>query len=215
MILSVAPCHSKEDRRMKISNIIDLGGGRHKVTLEDGTTFPLYKKEISKWDLKEGQVLFEKDFKEIKESILLKRAKKRALYLLEKTGRSESNLASKLKEGFYPEDIVENAVNYAKSFGYLDDENFARNLLESRMYKKSKQEIIATLKQKGLEQETIKDVFDKHYDEDSEKEAIKHHMDKKRIDLESITPKELNKFYSYLARKGFSFDSISSQIKKH
>ena len=194
---------------MKISHINDLGGGRHKVVLEDGTVFPLYKKELTKWNLKEGQVLLEKDFNEIKENVLLKRAKKRALYLLEKTGRSESNLASKLKEGFYPEDIVEGAVNYAKSFGYLDDENFARNLLESRMYKKSKREITASLKQKGIGEGTIKEVFEKYYDEDGEKEAIQYLMEKKRIDLESITPKELNKFYSYLARKGFSYDVIS------
>ena len=194
---------------MKINNISDLGGGRYKIALEDGTVFPLYKKELSKWDLKEDETLSEQDFNEIKESILLKRAKKRALYLLEKTGRSESNLASKLKEGFYPEDIVESAVNYAKSFGYLDDENFARSLLESRMYKKSKREITATLKQKGIGQEVIKEVFEKYYDEDGEKEAILYLMNKKKTNLETITPKELNKLYSYLARKGFTYDLIS------
>ena len=195
---------------MKISHISDLGGGRHKITLEDKTTFPLYKKELIKWNIKAGEILSEKDYKEIKESILLKRAKKRALYLLEKMGRSESNLASKLREGFYPDDVVESAVNYAKSFGYLNDENLARNLLESRMYTKSKREITANLKQKGIGQDDIKEVFEKYYDEDGEKEAIYYLMDKKKIDLESITPKELNKFYSYLARKGFSCDLISS-----
>ena len=195
---------------MKIDKITDLGGARYKIFLENGTTFILYKKEIEKWKIIPGEELSEEDFAEIKENILLKRAKKRGLYLLEKYSRSESNLTDKLREGGYPGDVVEQAVIYIKSFGYLDDEKLARNIVESRMYQKSYREVVALLKSKGIEQETIHQVMETYYDEDGEKEAIKHLMNKKRIELESITVNEKNKFFHYLARKGFSYDSIQS-----
>jgi len=195
---------------MNISKIIDLGQGRHKITLEGGTFFVLYKKELGKWKLSEGTQLSEEDFSKIKKDILLNRAKKRGLYLLERSGRSENNLAKKLREGGYPDDVVEQAIAYMKSFGYLDDENLARSIVENRRDRKSFKEIIATLRTKEISADLIHQVMEKYYDEEHEREAIKTLMNKKRIDPTNITRDEKNKFFNYLARKGFSYDSIQS-----
>ena len=200
-------------RIVEIKQISDLGQGRHKITLEDDSVFVLYKKELEKWELVEGNQLSEEDFIKIKNEILLKRAKKRGLHLLEKQGRSQSNLRAKLKEGFYPDDVIEQAMAYIESFGYLNDQILARNIVESRRAQKSHMEIVATLKSKGIQQETIWQVMEEVYDESYEKEAIKYLMNKKRIHLESITQKEKNKFFNYLTRKGFSYDSIKSLMQ--
>ena len=198
---------------MYINQITDLGQGRHKITLEEGSVFVLYKKELEKWDLAEESHLSEEDFIKIKNDILLKRAKKRGLYLLEKQGRSQSNLMAKLQEGFYPDDVIRQAMAYIESFGYLDDQNLARNIVESRRTQKSAMEIVSTLKLKGIQQETINQVMEEYYDESYEKEAIKYLMNKKRIHLESIAQQEKNKFFNYLVRKGFSYDSIKSLMQ--
>jgi regulatory protein len=197
---------------MKINEITELGGARSRVCLEDGTSFILYNKEIKKWQLVSQGELSKEDFREIKETILLKRAKKRGLYLLERYSRSERNLRDKLKEGGYPSDVIEGAIDYISSFGYIDDTNLARNIVESRMYQKSSKEIIATLKLKGIDQAIINQVMSKYYDQEYEKEAIKHLMKKKRIAVESITHQEKNKFFNQLARKGFSYDSIQGAL---
>ena len=198
---------------MKIKKITDIGNARQKVFLEDGTSFILYKKEIEQWELVPGGECSEEDFAQIKENILLKRAKKRGLYLLEKYSRSESNLTDKLREGGYPEDVIWQAIAYIKSFGYLDDQILARNIVESRRTQKSFREIVATLISKGIEQETIDQTMEKYYNEEYEEEAIMYLMNKKRIELESITWNEKNKFFHYLARKGFSYDSIQRLMK--
>ena len=200
---------------MKVEDILDLGGGRYKIVLDNGTVFSLYKKELEQLEIAKGVQLSQKELCEIKETILLKRGKKRGLYLLEKQGRSERNLIGKLQEGFYPEDVIVQIIDYVKSFGYLNDENLARNIVESRMYQKSYREIIGTLKSKEIKQETIDEVMDKYYAQDGEKEAIKYLMNKKRIDLESITEKDKNRFFNYLVRKGFSYDSILSSFNKN
>jgi len=199
---------------MKVEEIVDLGGGRHKIVLDNGTVFPLYKKELEQLQLAKGGQLSQEELCEIKETILLKRGKKRGIYLLEKQSRSERNLIEKLQEGFYPEDVIVQIIDYAKSFGYLNDENFAGHIVESKKFQKSYREIIAILKSKGIEQETIDEVMEKYYQQDEEKEAIKYLMNKKRINLDSITEKDKNKFFNYLARKGFSYDSILSLLRQ-
>ena len=198
---------------MKVIEILDLGGGRHKIVLDNGTVFPLYKKELEQLGLAKGAQLSWEGLCEIKKTILLKRGKKRGLYLLEKQSRSERNLIEKLQEGFYPEDVIVQVVEYLKSFGYLSDENLAGHIVESRMLQKSYREIVATLKSKGIKEETINEAMEKYYNQDGEKEAIKYLMDKKRINMDSITEKDKSKFFNYLARKGFSYDSIISSFK--
>jgi len=199
---------------MKVEEIIDLGGGRHKIVLDNGTVFPLYKKELEQLKLTKGGQLSKEVLCEIKETILLKRGKKRGLYLLEKQSRSERKLIEKLKEGFYPEDVIVQVVEYVKSFGYLSDKNLASHIVESKRFQKSYQEIIATLKSKGIEQGTIDEVMEKYDKQEEEKEAIQYLMNKKRINLDSITEKDKNKFFDYLARKGFSYDSILSSLRQ-
>ena len=200
---------------IKIDKITDIGNGRHEVFLEDGTTFVLYKKEIEKLGLVPDGECSEGDFAKIKEDILLKRAKKRGLHLLERSGRSEGNLTKKLREGGYPDDVVEQAIAYIKSFGYLDDESLARSIVENRRDRKSSKEIVATLRTKEISTVLIHQVMEKYYDDEHEKEAIKTLMNKKRIDPANMTRDEKNKFFNYLARKGFSYDSIQGIFQQY
>lgn len=75
--------------------------GKYKVCLEGGTDFVLYRKELAKFDLKEGQDLSEDTYEQILREVQIPRAKKRAMHLLEKMDRTEQQLISKLKENGY------------------------------------------------------------------------------------------------------------------
>ena len=77
----------------------------------------------------------------IRTEVLLKRAKLRAMHLLEDMDRTESALREKLRQGLYPSDVTEAAIEYVKSFGYLDDVRYAENFVRSRQNVKSKKEI--------------------------------------------------------------------------
>ena len=62
---------------------------------------------------------------------LAKRAKHRALYLLERADRTEQELRSKLEKTYEPE-IVEEAIAYVRQYHYIDDKRYAVNYLGSR-----------------------------------------------------------------------------------
>ncbi len=62
----------------------------------------------------------------------MKRAKLRAMHLLTAMARTESGLREKLRQGMYTEDVVDQAIAYVKSFGYIDDYKYAEQFVQSR-----------------------------------------------------------------------------------
>ena len=106
---------------MQVVQIEELDKKRVRIQLEDGCSFPLYKGESRKYGLQEGVELTREQFQEICQETLIKRARKRTMQLLEKMDRTEEQLRTKLKQGFYPEDIIEDVLENIERNGiYVD-----------------------------------------------------------------------------------------------
>ena len=144
---------------------------------------------------------------------MLKRAKLRAMHLLTDMGRTESQLRSKLALGGYPEDIVGEAVEYVKSFGYIDDMEYARSFIESRKDKKSRKELYAALSQKGVEKELIEQAFEECYGNEDSRAAIEAILQKKKYDPRTADHAQTQKILGYLVRKGFHYEDIRQVIQ--
>ena len=117
---------------MIVTKVEPLSKTKYKIYLNHQFAFVLYKGELRSYKISDGRELSEEELDEIREKILLKRAKKRAMHLLEDMDRSEAGLREKLKAGLYPEDLIEAAVTYVKSFGYLNDVRYAENFILAR-----------------------------------------------------------------------------------
>ena len=133
---------------MRITRIEPVTKTKYRVSVDEQFAFVVYKGELSRFHLKEECELTEDTYAKIKE-VLLKRAKLRAMHLLNDMARTESQLRDKLKLGGYPSEITEAAITYVKSFGYINDDAYIRNFIDSRKDKKSRREIYALLRQKG------------------------------------------------------------------
>ena len=142
-----------------------------------------------------------------------KQAKKKALRLLECMDRTEAQLRLKLKQSGYTEEIVEEAVSYVKSFGYIDDVRYAERFVESRKSAKSKQEIYAALLQRGLTKDAIEHAMEICYAEYSEMQTIQCIIRKKNISIETCDDAGKRKIYNYFARKGFRNEDIRQVIQ--
>ena len=198
---------------MYVTKIEPVTKAKYKVFLEEQFAFVLYKGELSRYQIQEGAQLSEDTIREIKKEILEKRAKLRAMHLLERMDRTEAELYTKLKRDLYPEDIIETAMQYVKSFGYIGDKGYAKRFVESRQGTKSKLEIKMALLQKGISKEIVSEVLETHYDGQDESVAIQRLLEKKRFSVERATEEEKRKMYGYLMRKGFSYEDIRRVIK--
>ena len=188
---------------------------KYKVYLDGAFAFVLYKGEMARFGIAEGEDIPEETVEKIRTEVILKRAKLRAMHLLEDMDRTESELREKLRQGRYPEEAVEGAVAYVKSFGYLDDARYAENFVRSRKAVKSRREIRMLLSRKGIEDKWIEKAFEICYENEDEQEAVLRILRKKKVDPGTADDAQMQKIYGFLARKGFRFDTVRQVIQNY
>lgn len=140
------------------------------------------------------------------------RAKKRALYLLERMDRTEQQLREKLKSSDYPEEVIEEAIEYVKSFHYLDDERYAENFTRYKKENMSRQQIKQKLMLKGVSKDIIQNAIEEEYDVD-ESIHIRNILEKKHFSYETADEGEFRRVYGYLLRRGFRSNDILKEMK--
>ena len=198
---------------MKVTSLESVTKTKYKVYLDEQFAFVLYKGELSRYRIQEGVELSQEIIDVIKQEVLLKRAKLRAMHLLNAMDRTESQLCLKLKQNLYSDDVIEKAVQYVKSFGYVEDQGYAERFIHNHQQSKSKREIYVALSQKGVSREQIELAMETCYEEVDELDAIRKIAEKKRFSPEESTDAEKKKLYDYLLRKGFRSEDIRQVIQ--
>lgn len=198
-----------------ITQIDELDKKRCKIYVDQEYAFTIYKGELKDFELRINCPIEDKVYHIIKTEILPKRAKKRCLNLLQRRPYTERKLREKLEEGYYTEDIIEQAISYVKSFHYIDDYEYACQYIFYHKESESRKKIEEKLMMKGVGRDTLQKAFLNSYHD--EKEAIEIEMEqakkllqKKKYEPENTEWKEKQRIYAYLLRKGIS----SSVIKK-
>lgn len=198
---------------MIVTNIEPVTKTKYKVFIDEQFAFLLYKGELSRYHLVTGENIEEHTYRTIKTEVILKRAKLRAMHLLNDMDRTESGLRTKLRQGHYTEDIIDEALAYVKSFGYIEDTNYAMRYIQSKRHTKSRKEIYAGLCQKGVSKEQIELAMESAYETEGEIPAIQAILRKKRYHATDATDVERQKIFAYLMRKGFRYEDIRQVIQ--
>ena len=140
------------------------------------------------------------------------RAKKRALHLLERMDRTEHQLREKLRASEYPEEVIEEAIEYVKGFHYLDDKRYAEIFTRYKKEGLSRQQIKQKLMQKGVSRDIIENAIEEEYDMD-ESGHIRKLLEKKHFTYEASDEGEFRRVYNYLLRRGFRSNDILREMK--
>lgn len=193
---------------MLITQISEVDKKRMMIHTEEGVSFVLYKGEIRRFALQEGEEIASEIYEEIRTDILIKRARKRAMFLLEKMDRTESQLRNKLRQGFYGEDLIDDAIAYVKKYHYIDDNRYAQTYVRYQKERKSKRQIKMDLMQKGVDREIIEQAIEAEYEPESEQELILKWIEKRKYKIGESDIKEKQKMYQFLMRKGFRSEDI-------
>ena len=116
---------------MRIVEIVPVTKTKYRVVTDEQLAFMLYKGELSRYRLKENGELSAEIFQEIFREILVKRAKLRAMHLLTRMDYTEAELEKKLMKGEYTPQAVKIAMDYVRSYHYLDDERYVARYLSA------------------------------------------------------------------------------------
>lgn len=212
---------------MIISKVNLLSKNRYEIYIDEKLAFVLYKSELCKYGIKAGFEISEELYSDIVKNTLYKRALLRCSHLLERRDYTSYELYKKLKEGAYPIDAADYAINKLISYGYVNDESYARRYIESYISSRSLNRIKQDLYKKGIKS----DIFDKAWNILSEdgievdEEGLINKLLEKRHYFDKISDiknnegsrddlvKEYNKQFNYLMTKGFKSENIKKALK--
>lgn len=197
---------------MLITNIEEYKKGKYKIYINEQFAFVLYKGELRRYGIEVGCEITNEEYEDIIAEAVLKRAKKRLMYLLKSRDYTEAELRGKLKEGCYPAEVQDMALNYVKSYNYVNDAEYARRYVETKSSVKSIKLIKMELRNKGISDSIIRDILENT--DNDECELIIKNIKKKNYDIFTEDVKEKNKMFMFLARKGFSYDKICEAVSR-
>lgn len=201
---------------MIVTQIVELGRARSKVYIENEFAFVLYKGELRLFHVREGEEISEEDYRKILTEILPKRAKLRAMNLLKNKEYTAWELRKKLRDGDYPENIIDEAIKYVESYRYIDDLRYAVDYITAHEDMRSRRRIEHDLMNKGISGSILEQawlIWEGKGGIQDEEAMIAKLLDKRHYDPETSDIKEKQKTYAFLMRKGFSDDAVRKAMK--
>ena len=139
-----------------------------------------------------------------------------AFLLLKFRLRSEQELAQRLKQKGFSEELCQETVNFLKDKQFIDDRVFTKCWVASRLkrpfgLRRIRQELV----QKGLDTEVIEETFAQIKDDYDEGRIVSQLAKQRFSKLKGVEPlKAKARVYAYLMRRGFSPDIIGEIVNK-
>nr|MCR4775469.1 RecX family transcriptional regulator [Saccharofermentans sp.] len=125
----------------------------------------------------------------------------------------------KLSDGGYPPEAVDAAIEYLRSFHYIDDMRYAEDYVRFKSRSFSRRQIMMKLAEKGIGKDICEAAFAKYDEEngledgDVQKELIRKLIAKRCPNgTSNLDHDERRKLYSYLYGKGFSISDIDDVL---
>ncbi len=207
---------------------LELQEGKEKkhIVLLDGEVYcRCYLKDLKSAGIEEGKEVNASMLCRLQQEVLLPRAKRRSLLLLNKKWYTRQEMQKKLKADGYPEQVIAETLSYLEEFRYIEDFSYAREYASSLLPRCSEREAYQKMLQKGFGKETIteamkaarEEYFFENGGEEKEPEppelfAIRTYLRKKGYHPEQTNGEKKQKMVMALYRKGFSMSDIRTVI---
>jgi len=167
---------------------------------------------VAAW-LRVGQELDEQKIERLQAEDARERAFQQAMLYLSYRARSESEIRQNLRKHETPETVIEETLERLRRDGFANDNQFARAWVENRsnFRPRSRRMMALELRQKGLDDETMKSALSEVDDEALAYEAARKRAGRLKILEWSEFRKKLSEF---LARRGFSYSVIAPVVTR-
>lgn len=195
---------------LKIISVEKYKGSTYRVDIENSEPTFLNSEIISKYNVRSSMEVSEDLWDEIVYSNEFRRARERAMYLLDYRDYSYSELYKKLLNN-YGEQICYDVCDKLAELGFINDRRYAESL--ARKYMEVKKlgyfRAVQEMRLKGLSKELIDEVLSGY--EDTVHERLAELVEKKYIrKLEDEDG--VKKVKNALARQGYSYSDINAVL---
>lgn len=193
---------------------------RYNIFIEGEFAFGLYDDSLLKHGLRSGDELTESKVEQIRKEDEFIFGKRSAYNFLSRRQRTVKEVEKKLKQLEVSDLTISEVINYFLETGYLNDEDFSKEFIESKIRRRptGRRIIKSGLRFKGIEDEMAEDLLKKNYSENLElskaEEAAKKYLSKNEKRFKDILDKR-SKLYRHLVSRGFPMDLVQKVVKDH
>jgi regulatory protein len=163
--------------------------------------------------LRVGQELDEKKIEQLQVEDARERALQQALLFLSYRARSESEIRKNLEKHEIPQAVIEETLERLKRDGLANDGEFAKAWVENRseFRPRSRRLMAMELRQKGLDDDSVKSAVENVNDEPlAYQAAIKRAARYKDMEWQGFR----KKLSDFLARRGFSYSVVAPVVTR-
>ena len=198
---------------MRVSTIKPLpNSGRYRLTFADGSQKTLERAAVLDCGLYAGMELSPEDWQRVLEVQQRASAKARAVRITASTAVSEQELRRRLRQRGEDPDSADEAVDWLKDLGALDDAALARRVVQQAQAKGyGKARIKQILYQKGVDRACWDQALE---DLDPGDEAIDAFL-QKRLGGRTPDRKEQQRVIDALRRRGFGWEEIRRGLDRY
>lgn len=185
---------------------------RVNIHLDGEYSFGLYVTNAVR--LKIGQILSESEIDDLLNKDQIESAFQKSLRFIAYKPRTQFDVKKKLNEGGYSEQVIDQILEKLIEKGYLNDQQYAENWIESKSLNKprSKKLISLELRKKKIDQEIIEEVVDHmHSDEELAYRAAERYF-KRLSNFEADIFKR--RLTGFLIRRGFSYSTVKPIVEE-
>lgn len=187
---------------------VELSGGG----LAQEMKIYIHSEIIRKYNVAKGMELSEEEADRLIYENDLRRARERALYLMESRDHSYRELFDKLEKN-YSEDICFEVCNRLAEIGVINDRRYAEKLCRQlfEVKKLGRYRVKQEMRLKGLGSEIIEEAMENFSEEDEPFERLEKLVEQK-YERYLTDRKGVEKVRNALARKGYSFGEIKEVL---
>lgn len=195
---------------MLINSIVKYKGSIYEISFNEDKKVYINGEIVIQYGLKSNTEISIELLNEVIHADTLRKAKERALYLLDYKDYSYIQLYEKLEVN-YPQDICLEVLSKLVELGIINDNRYAKNLAERLILGKKygSYRAIRELKLKGIDDDLAQEVVS--YYEDTELERLEDLINSKYSRYLN-DDKGINKVKNALVRLGYSFDLINQVL---
>ncbi len=164
--------------------------------------------------LKPGDQISDEELHELISASDRRRAREKALYLLEHRSHSKKELTDKIARTAASREAAQAAADRMEELGLLDDEAYARDLARELFTRKryGAMRVKQELRLKGIDPELIDELLEEYEDEETALENLRAVLERKYAGWEE-DEKVRRRAFAALQRLGYSYDLIRRAMR--
>ncbi len=192
---------------------------RASIFLDEEFAFGVCDQTVEQFRLRKGDYIDRELFEKITDFDFFVEAKRIALAYLNFRARSEKEIRERLQKEDIPEAVILRTFEFLKEYKLIDDEAWSKSFVNDKLMRKpvSSKQLAFGLKQKGVPkniiEETISNLNANETDESRAMQAAEKRWPR-ILKSESDARKQKQKLYTFLAGRGFSFETINEVYGK-